>query len=223
VQRIRVLIVDDHAVVRRGLRAFLESEEDIEVAGEAVDGGEAVQKVAELSPDVVLMDLVMPGCDGITATRQVVAAGPNSRVLVLTSFGEEDKVFPAIKAGARGYLLKDVPAEDLVRAIRSVAHGELLLHPEVATKVLDEISSTRVEAPLLAELTPRETQVLTLIVKGRSNKEIAHEFGLSIKTVKTHVSNILGKLHTIDRTQAALYAVQQGLVPPPDPDPQPRS
>ncbi len=224
-QRIRVLIVDDHAVVRRGLRAFLESEEDIQVVGEAADGVEAVEKAQELLPDVVLMDLVMPGIDGVTATGQVVRASPDSRVLVLTSFGEEDKVFPSIKAGATGYLLKDVPAEGLVRAIRSVANGELLLHPEIATKVLDEFSNTHAETPALAELTPRETEVLTLIVKGRSNKEIACDLCLSIKTVKTHVSNILSKLHTIDRTQAALYAVRQGLVPPrqSSESPQPRS
>jgi NarL family two-component system response regulator LiaR len=212
--RISVLIVDDHAVVRQGLRAFLESEEDIEVVGEAADGTEAVQKVQELLPDVVLMDLVMPDMDGITATRRISETSPNSRVLVLTSFSEDEKVFPSIKAGAMGYLLKDVPAEDLGRAIRSVAGGGFLLHPDIAKKVLDEFSLIRSETPPLTRLTPREIEVLTLIARGRSNKEIARDLSISIKTVKTHVSNILSKLHMMDRTQAALYAVRQGLVPP---------
>jgi NarL family two-component system response regulator LiaR len=211
---ISVLVVDDHAVVRQGLQAFLESEADIEVVGEAANGAEAVEKVQELLPDVVLMDLVMPGMDGITATRQIREISPNSRVLVLTSFGEDEKVFPSIKAGAMGYLLKDVPAEDLGRAIRSVARGEFLLHPEIARKVLDEFSSIPFKGPPLTELTPREIEVLTLVARGYRNKEIAHDLGISIKTVKTHVSNILSKLHMIDRTQAALYAVRQGLVSP---------
>ena len=212
-ERIRVLIVDDHAVVRQGLRTFLESEEDIEVVGEASDGEEAVQKAQELSPDVVLMDLVMPGMDGITATQKIGEVSPNSPVLALTSFSEDDKVFPAIKAGAKGYLLKDVPAEDLGRAIRSLARGEFLLDGEVANKVLDEFrSSARSDEPGLADLTPRELEVLVLIARGRANKEIARDLGISIKTVKTHVGNILSKLHIVDRTQAALYAVRQGLL-----------
>jgi NarL family two-component system response regulator LiaR len=215
--RISALIVDDHAVVRRGLRAFLESEEDIEVVGEAADGTEAVQQVRELLPDVVLMDLVMPGMDGITATRQIGEVSPSTRVLVLTSFSEDEKVFSSIKAGAMGYLLKDVPAEDLGRAIRSVARGEFLLHPEIARKVLDEFSAIRPETSPLTRLTPREIEVLTLVAKGRSNKEIARDLGISVKTVKTHVSNILSKLHMMDRTQAALYAMRQGLVPPETP------
>ena len=212
-ERIRVLIVDDHAVVRQGLRTFLESEEDIEVVGEASDGEEAVQKAQELSPDVVLMDLVMPGMDGITATQKIGEVSPNSPVLALTSFSEDDKVFPAIKAGAKGYLLKDVPAEDLGRAIRSLARGEFLLDGEIANKVLDEFRSpARSDEPGLADLTPRELEVLVLIARGRANKEIARDLGISIKTVKTHVGNILSKLHIVDRTQAALYAVRQGLL-----------
>jgi len=211
---ISVLIVDDHAVVRQGLQAFLESEEGIEVVGEAADGAEAVHKVQEFLPDVVLMDLVMPGMDGITAIRQVREVSPSSRVLVLTSFGENEKVFPSIKAGAMGYLLKDVPAEDLGRAIRSVAKGEFLLHPEIASKVLNEFSTLRLEAPPVSRLTTRETEVLTLVTRGCSNKEIARDLNISVKTVKTHVSNILSKLHMMDRTQAALYAVRHGLVPP---------
>jgi len=212
-ERIRVLIVDDHAVVRQGLRTFLESEEDIEVVGEASDGEEAVQKAQELSPDVVLMDLVMPGMDGITATQRIGEVSPNSPVLALTSFSEDDKVFPAIKAGAKGYLLKDVPAEDLGRAIRSLARGEFLLDGGVANKVLEEFrSSARPDESSLADLTPREIEVLALVARGRANKEIARDLGISIKTVKTHVGNILSKLHMADRTQAAVYAVRQGLL-----------
>ena len=211
--RISVLIVDDHAVVRRGLRAFLESEGDIEVVGEAADGAGALQQVQELLPDVVLMDLVMPGMDGITATRKIREICPSSRVLVLTSFSEDDKIFPSIKAGAQGYLLKDTPAEDLGRAIRSVARGEFLLHPEIASKVLAEFSTLRRDPPLLTSLTPREIEVLSLIAQGYTNREIARDLSISVKTVKTHVGNILSKLHMVDRTQAALYAVRQGLVP----------
>jgi NarL family two-component system response regulator LiaR len=213
VEPIAVLIVDDHEVVRRGLRSFLESQGDIEVVGEAVDGAEAIEKVQDLLPDVVLMDLVMPGMDGIDAIRKVSQTCPSSRVLVLTSFSEDDKVFPAIKAGANGYLLKDVAVEDLARAIRSVAGGEFLLHPEVAGKVLDEFRETPKEMTSLSDLTPREIEVLTLIAKGYSNKEIAAALCIATRTVKAHVSNILSKLHAMDRTQAALYAVRQGLVP----------
>ena len=213
-ETIAVLIVDDHEVVRRGLRSFLESQGDIEVVGEAADGAEAIEKVQDLLPDVVLMDLVMPGMDGIDAIRKVSQICPSSRVLVLTSFSEDDKVFPAIKAGANGYLLKDVAVEDLARAIRSVAGGEFLLHPEVAGKVLDEFREKPKEITPLSDLTPREIEVLGLIAKGYSNKEIANSLLIAIRTVKAHVSNILSKLHAMDRTQAALYAVRQGLVPP---------
>lgn len=215
-ERISVLIVDDHAVVRRGLRAFLESEEDIEVVGEAADGAEAVEMVQALLPDVVLMDLVMPGMGGITAIREIGEISPSSRVLVLTSFSEDEQVFPSIKAGAMAYLLKDVPAEELGSAIRSVARGVFLLDPQIASKVLKEFSAVHQETPSLGRLgrlTPREVEVLTLIARGRSNKEIAVDLHISVKTVKTHVSNILGKLHMMDRTQAAIYAVRQGLGP----------
>ncbi len=215
-ERISVLIVDDHAVVRRGLRAFLESEEDIEVVGEAADGAEAVEMVQALLPDVVLMDLVMPGMGGITAIREIGETSPSSRVLVLTSFSEDEHVFPSIKAGAMAYLLKDVPAEELGSAIRSVARGAFLLDAQIASKVLKEFSSVHQETPSLGRLgrlTPREVEVLTLIARGRSNKEIAVDLHISVKTVKTHVSNILGKLHMMDRTQAAIYAVRQGLGP----------
>jgi NarL family two-component system response regulator LiaR len=211
-EAITVLIVDDHAVVRRGLRSFLKSEGDIEVVGEATNGTEAIEKVQQLLPEVVLMDLVMPGMDGIATTRTISRVSPTSHVLVLTSFGEEDKVFAAIKAGARGYMLKDVPAEDLARAIRCVAQGEFLLHPEIAEKVLDELCKPAAE-PLRGELTPREVEVLTLVAQGLTNREIAQRLTISVRTVKAHVSNILSKLHAADRTQAAVYAMRQGLVP----------
>ena len=208
---IRVLIVDDHAMVRRGLKSFLESEENIEVIGEAADGQEALEKVKDLVPDVILMDLVMPGMDGIAVTRQIHSLSPTSRVLVLTSFGEDEKVFASIKAGAMGYLLKDVPAEDLGRAIRSVANGEFLLHPQIARKVLEELNTASNPTQLPTSLTNREIEVLRLVAKGSRNKEIALELSISIKTVKTHVSNILSKLHFIDRSQAAQYAIEQGI------------
>lgn len=210
---LRVLIVDDHAVVRQGLRTFLDSEGDIEVVGEAGSGEEAIERARELQPDVVLMDLVLPGIDGIEATRRLAEVCPNARILVLTSFDDDDKVFPAIRAGARGYILKDVPAESLGRAIRSVARGEFLLHSAIANKVLEELQYTiRPEVADAADLTSREIEVLALIAQGHSNKEIAEKLAISIKTVKTHVGNILSKLHMADRTQAALYAVRQGLV-----------
>jgi NarL family two-component system response regulator LiaR len=212
-ESISVLIVDDHAIVRQGLRDFLESEGYIEVVGEAADGLEAVQKVQELLPDVVLMDLVMPGMDGITAIRHIKEISPTSRVIVLTSFGDDDKVFPSIRAGAIGYLLKDIPAEDLGNAIRSAAQGIFLLHPRIAGKVLDEFSTIYPATPSLTSLTPREREVLTLIAGQRTNKEIAQALNISVKTVKTHVSNILSKLHLRDRTQVALFAERQGLTP----------
>ena len=218
-KRIRVLVVDDHAVVRQGLRTFLESEEDIEVVGEAGNGEEAVRKAQGLAPDVVLMDLVMPGMGGSVATQKIIEVSPHSSVLALTSFSEDDKVFPAIKAGAKGYLLKDAPAEALGRAIRSLARGEFLLDGEIANKVLEEFHSvSQPSHPPVEDLTPREVEVLALIARGHANKEIAQSLGISIKTVKTHVGNILGKLHVMDRTQAAIHAVRQGLVPQSDGD-----
>lgn len=218
-KRIRVLVVDDHAVVRQGLRTFLESEEDIEVVGEAGNGEEAVRKAQDLAPDVVLMDLVMPGMGGSVATQKIIEVSPHSSVLALTSFSEDDKVFPAIKAGAKGYLLKDAPAEALGRAIRSLARGEFLLDGEIANKVLEEFHSVSQPIhPPVEDLTPREVEVLALIARGHANKEIAQSLGISIKTVKTHVGNILGKLHVMDRTQAAIHAVRQGLVPQSDGD-----
>jgi two-component system, NarL family, response regulator LiaR len=208
--RITVLIADDHPVVRQGLRTFLDTQEDLEVVAEACDGEEAVARAAELVPDVVLMDLVMPNLDGIEAIRRIRDASPSTRVLVLTSFIEDEKVFPAVKAGAAGYLLKDVEPTELAGAIRTVTRGEALLHPTVAAKVMQEVAA-RDRSPA-AELTERELDVLRLLARGMANKAIALELHVSEKTVKTHVSNILAKLHLADRTQAALYAVRERIV-----------
>ena len=207
--RIGVLIVDDHPVVREGLRAFLELHEDLEVVGEAADGVEALEKVGQLVPDVVLMDLVMPRMDGIITIRQIRDLSPSTRILVLTSFSENDKVFPAIKAGAHGYLMKDIRPVELAESIRSVYKGESSLHSEIAKKLMDQLAQDEEAAE--DELTLRETEVLRLIARGHSNKEIAAALIISEKTVKTHVSNILQKLHLADRTQAALYAVRQKI------------
>ena len=214
-EKIRVLICDDHAVVRQGLKTFLELQDDIEVVGQASDGEEAVGKAAVTLPDVILMDLVMPRVDGIEAIRRIREANGAAKIIVLTSFADDDKVFPAIKAGATGYLMKDVSPHDLALAIRMAREGESLLHPDVARKLMTEV---RGETPVpegstaLARLTDREREVLVLIAHGRSNKEIALDLTLSEKTVKTHVSKVLGKLDVADRTQAALFAVRQHLV-----------
>lgn len=210
-EKISVLIADDHPVVRQGLRTFLELLPDVELVGEATDGEEAVSKVQELLPDVVLMDLVMPQLDGIEAIRRIRTVSPSTQVLVLTSFADDEKVLSAVKAGAAGYLLKDVQPQELAEAVRAVNRGEAQLHPTVAAKLMQEISQGG--RPAEQELlTGRELEVLRLIARGLSNKLIARELVLSEKTVKTHVSNILSKLHLADRTQAALYAVKQRLV-----------
>jgi len=210
---IRVLITDDHAIVRKGLTVLLATERGIKVVGEAQDGREAVEKAGALKPDVVLMDLVMPRMDGIEATRRITAAHPGVKVLVLTSFAADDKVFPAVKAGALGYLLKDTGPEELVEAIRRVHPGEPSLQPALARKVLQEISNPGKEQQQRTTdpLTERELDVLRLISKGLSNKEIAATLFVAEWTVRTHVSNILGKLHLASRTQAALYALRSGL------------
>jgi NarL family two-component system response regulator LiaR len=208
---IRVLLVDDHALLRKGIRALLSTELDIEVVGEAGDGAEAVALADTLRPDVILMDLVMPEMDGIEATREVTARQPGVRVLVLTSFVADDKVFPAIKAGALGYILKDTSPDDLVRAIRQVYRGEPTLEPEIARKVLFELAQPP-KRPLTPDpLTGRELDVLRLLAQGKSNREIAEDLVLAEMTVRSHVSNILGKLHVASRTQAALYALKEGL------------
>jgi len=208
---IRVLVADDHVVVRQGIRALLATEPDIEVVGEAENGREAVAETDRLQPDVILMDLVMPEMDGIEAIRRITAQQPEARILVLTSFAADDKVFPAIKAGALGYLLKDSEPEELVGAIHQVHRGESSLHPAVARKLLQELSRPPKKPPTPEPLTEREVEVLRLVAQGRSNQEIAEELVISEATARTHVSNILRKLHLASRTQAALYALREGL------------
>ena len=209
----RVMLVDDHAVVRQGLRTFLDLQDDITVVGEAKDGVEALQVVHELEPDVVLMDLVMPRMDGIETVRRMKALRPHIQIIVLTSFGDDQKVFAAIRAGATGFLLKDVSPQDLAAAIHAARRGEASLAPGIATKLLQEIAIGSNPAAEEHTLTEREYAVLALIAQGRSNKQISEELTISEKTVKTHVSNILTKLHLEDRTQAAIYALKEGLVP----------
>lgn len=209
---IRVLLTDDHAIVRKGVRALLATERGIQVVGEACNGMEAVAQAEALRPDVILMDLVMPELDGIEATRQITARLPGTRILILTSFAADEKVFPAIKAGALGYLLKDSGPEELVRAIQQVYQGEPSLEPSIARKVLLEvIHPPKPESLTTDPLTERELEVLRHIAQGCSNKEIAVKLSLSELTVRTHVSNILCKLHLASRTQAALYALQKGI------------
>jgi NarL family two-component system response regulator LiaR len=211
---IRVMIVDDHAVVREGLRTYLDLSDNIEVVGEAKNGREAVDRARALKPDIVLMDLLMPEMDGIAATRGVKEASPATNVIVLTSFTDDEHIMPALRAGATGYLLKDVSAPDLVRAIEGANRGQAQLHPEVARKLMEQVSTpAHREEPPGSALTPRELEVLRLIANGMSNKEIARELVLNERTVKGHVSNILSKLGLADRTQAALYAVREGIVP----------
>ena len=208
---IRVLIVDDHAIVRKGTRALLATERDIEVVGEADNGADAVALAQTLHPSVILMDLVMPRMDGIEATRQITSRQPEVRILVLTSFAADDKVFPAIKAGALGYLLKDSSPEELVQAIRQVHQGEPSLEPSIARKVLSELTHPPKQPPTTDPLTERELMVLRLVAQGRSNRDIAEQLVIAEITVRTHVSNILSKLHLASRTQAALYALREGL------------
>ncbi len=209
---IRVLIVDDHAVVRQGLKAFLRTQDDIEVVGEAADGEEAVRQAGELAPDVVLMDLVMPVRDGVEATKSILGENASTKVIVLTSFDEDERVVAAVRAGAAGYLLKDVAPGDLSDGIRAVFAGQGLLHPRVAGKLMRELAEPARPRALHDSLTRRERDVLQHLARGMSNKEIARELGVAEKTVKTHVSNILQKLGLADRTQAALYAVRERLV-----------
>jgi NarL family two-component system response regulator LiaR len=211
---IRVLIADDHAVVRQGLRTFLDLQEDVEVAGEAADGEVAVAEAQRLAPDIVLLDLAMPRLDGVAALPRLREVAPAARVIVLTSFGEDERLFAALRAGAAGFLLKDSEPADLVRAIRTAHAGQAPLSPAVASRVVEEIAHGGERTPQADELTPREREVLNLIARGRSNKRIALELGVAEKTVKTHVSHLLAKLGLSDRTQAALYAVREGLAGP---------
>ena len=213
-EKIKVLIVDDPQVVRQGLRTFLELHDDVIVVGEAGDGATAVEMVRQFEPDVVLMDLVMPQLDGIVAMRQIKSSGVHTKVIALTSFAEDDKVFPAIQAGASSYLLKDVSPDDLVEAIRAVHRGEARLHPDIVRKLMEQVAhqaSPSREAPT-DDLTEREREVICLVAQGHSNSEIAQTLFISDKTVKTHISNILGKLNLQDRTQLAIYAIKHGLV-----------
>jgi NarL family two-component system response regulator LiaR len=209
-ERIRVMIVDDHGIVREGLRAFLSMLKDIELAGEAGSGEEALALAAQVKPDVVLMDLVMPEMDGVETTRRLLAARPGTRVIVLTSFAEDEKIFPAIRAGAAAYLLKDVKPAELADTIRAVARGEARLHPDVTRKLLSGIAGGETPGAAVEALTAREIEVLRCLSRGLANKEIAAELFIAEKTVKTHVSNILAKLSLVDRTQAAVYAVKHG-------------
>ena len=222
--QIRVLIVDDHAVVRQGLRDFLVLQQDssglpIVVVGEAADGAEAVELAGRLQPDVVLLDLVMPAMDGIAATPKIIERCPRARIIILTSFGEEDKMFPAIRAGAHGYLLKDISPSELVRAIRAAHRGQTQLHPDVAEKLMAAVARTEVgpagqaREPVSNLLTEREREVLRLLGGGLSNREIAGKLVIGETTVKSHVSSILDKLQLEDRTQAAIYALRHGLSP----------
>lgn len=216
---IRLLIVDDHTVIREGLVALLGGKPDIEIVGLAADGLEAVALARRHQPDVVLLDLMMPRQDGLTTIPQLLQDRPETRILVLTSFGQDEQIFAAIKAGALGYLLKDSSAQELVRAIRDVARGELTLHPAIARRLLGEVrrlpapesAGERSAGPALEALTEREAEVLRLLAEGLSNQEIAQTLTLSERTVGAHVSHILRKLHVASRTQAALYAVREGL------------
>jgi two-component system, NarL family, response regulator LiaR len=210
---VTVLLVDDHSIVRQGVRAYLDTLPDLQVVGEAGSGMEAIRLAAEQAPDVVLMDLVMPGMDGVEATRQLKQASPRSQVIVLTSYHQDEHIFPAIRAGALSYLLKDVGPAELAEAVRKAARGEAVLHPQVAARVVQELQGASRDAlNPFTDLSGRELEVLKLIADGASNEQIAEKLVISEKTVKSHVSNILSKLHVADRTQAAVYAWREGVV-----------
>lgn len=210
--KIRVFIADDHQIVRQGLRTFIDLQDDLIVIGEAGDGQTAVEMISQLQPDVILMDLVMPRLNGISAIQQILALNPSIKVIVLTSFTEDDQVFPAIEAGASSYLLKDVSPDELAEAVRAAYRGEARLHPDIARKLMEKIAHPTVHNALFKELTERELMVIRLVTKGCSNFEIAQELYISEKTVKTHMSNILNKLNVKDRTQLAIFALKNGLV-----------
>jgi NarL family two-component system response regulator LiaR len=210
-EKIRVMIVDDHPVVRRGIQSLLDEEEDIQVVGEAVNGKDALEKVKTLKPDVILMDIVMPEMNGIEAIEKITASHPDARILVMTSFAADDKVFPSIKAGALGYLLKDSDPEDLIRMIRQVYRGELSIHPTIARKVIQELNRPAKEPLTPSPITEREEEILQLLALGLENKEIAARLVVRDATVRTHVSNILRKLQLANRVQATLYALRTGL------------
>jgi NarL family two-component system response regulator LiaR len=205
------MVVDDHPVVRRGIKSLLGEEEDIQVVGEAVNGRDALEKVENLKPDVILMDLVMPEMGGIEAIEKITASHPDAKILVMTSFAADDKVFPSIKAGALGYLLKDSDPEDLIRMIRQVFRGELSIHPTIARKVIQELNRPAREPLTPSPMTEREVEILQLLAQGIENKEIARRLVVHNATVRTHVSNILRKLQLANRVQATLYALRTGL------------
>lgn len=210
-ETIRLLIADDHAIVREGLRALFATEPGLELVGEASDGEQAVALARQLRPDVILLDMIMPRKDGLSAINEIKQHDPQARILVLTSFAEDEKVFPAIKGGALGYLLKDSSPAELLRAIRDVYHGEASLHPAIARKLIKELNRPADLPPTEDPLTEREVEVLRLVAQGLSNDDIAAKLVVSERTVRTHVSNILDKLHLANRTQATLYALKQGL------------
>ncbi len=210
-ENIRILIADDHAVVRRGLRALIDTEPDMEVVGEASDGVEAVDQASELKPDVILLDMVMPRKNGPEVIAEIKDQTPGARILVLTSFAQDDQVFPAIKAGALGYLLKDSSPRDLIQAIHDVHQGASSLHPSIARMLIAELSQPSPMPPSKDPLTEREVEVLKLVAQGLSNEDIAQSLVISDRTVGKHVSNLLEKLHLANRTQAALYALREGL------------
>ncbi|SDM22335.1 response regulator transcription factor [Bacillus sp. OK048] len=210
--RIRIMIADDHHVVRRGLAFFLKTQREIEIIGEAGNGKEAVDQARKLKPDLILMDLVMPEMDGIQATKIIKSELPEIKIMMLTSFSDQDHVIPALEAGASGYQLKDIEPDELIKCIKKIMAGENQLHPKATSHLLANLSNKKEDRNLLSELTKRELDVLKEIAKGKSNKEIASALFISEKTVKTHVSNLLSKLELADRTQAALYAVKNQLV-----------
>ncbi|MHB8598324.1 MAG: response regulator [Ktedonobacteraceae bacterium] len=212
-EAIIIVLVDDHNIVRQGVRAFLEAQTDLSVIGEASSGAEAIRLVQELIPDVVLMDLIMPEMNGVEATRRIKQVSPRTHVVVLTSYHEDENIFPALQAGALSYTLKDIRAGELIEVVRKAAQGESVLHPHIATRLIQEVRATRRKVPAtFAQLTERELEVLRLIAEGQSNAGIADTLVLSEKTVKGHVSNILSKLQVEDRTQVAVLAWQKGFM-----------
>jgi NarL family two-component system response regulator LiaR len=214
-EKIRILIADDHPLVRQGLDVVLSAQPDMELVASATNGDEAIRLTQETKPDVIIMDLVMPIIGGLTAIKEINQIYPSARILVLTSFPDDDNVFTAIKEGAMGFLLKDAPPEQLLEAIRTVYSGESALHPSIARKLIQELKHPPELPPAPEPLTPRELEVLQCLAQGLSNRDIAAQLSVSFRTVTTHVRNILDKLHLANRTQAALYAHQHGLTPPP--------
>jgi len=208
---IRILVADDHPIVRKGLYTLISSEPDLEWVGEAADGVEVVEQALALRPDIILMDMMMPRQDGVAAVRQIKANYPQVGILIITSFSEDDKIFPAIKAGALGYLLKDSAPQELLRAIYDVFNGKPSLHPTIALKLMQEIQQPSPLPPTTEPLTEREAEILKFIAQGLTNQEIAAQLGVSERTIGNHVGNILSKLHLANRTQAALYALKKGL------------